>query len=493
MGILRRGIYRFSDNFFLLGLFSFLWLAFRSFLWLAFRTGTKPTRAVYPCQQAAALNANLWIVTYFAPVLAVHDLGSRLRDDWKALLAVILLFSVGYIYLGDGEEFETDLTAVNISLEPIKSPDEDAAVIYAVTGTNGADNGVDRLIDLMADKEQPFYLSSKEMIAQGPTGYIGTNDVVLIKVNSQWGERGGTNTDLVSSLIRVILDHPDGWKGEIIVADNGQAQYGGAGRGGSLDWPENNALNQSQSVQDVVDLYAAHSKVSTCLWDEFTTNVVQEFAEGDNEDGYVVNNNVITTTGTIISYPKFTTPYGTQVSFKWGIYKPEIEDYDVDRLKVINVPVLKTHMIFGVTGAIKHYMGVPSDKLTAGLGYRAHRTVDDGGMGTLMAHTRVPTLNIVDAIHINAIPKDGPKTPYSHATETNIIAASVDPVAIDYWASKNILCVACEEKGYEISTLDPDNTAEKEFGYWLRASMDELNAQGWDFTCDETKITVHVG
>jgi hypothetical protein len=137
-------------------------------------------------------------------------------------------------------------------------------------------------------------------------------------------------------------------------------------------------------------------------------------------------------------------------------------------------------------------MGVPSDKLTSGLGYRAHHTVDEGGMGTLMAHTRVPTLNIIDAIHINAIPKDGPKTPYSHATETNIIAATTDPIAIDYWASKNILCVVCEKLGYETSTLDPNNIAEKEFGYWLRASMDELNTQGWGFTCDESKITVHV-
>lgn len=374
----------------------------------------------------------------------------------------------------------------------MRASSEEASVIYAVTGTNGTDNGVDRLIDLMADNGQPFYLSNKEMIAQGPEGFIGTNDVVLIKVNSQWGERGGTNTDLVSNIIRVILDHPDGWTGEIIVADNGQAQYGGAGKGGSLDWPMNNALQRGQSVQDVVDMYATVNKVSTSLWDAFTTNLVQEFAEADDEDGYVINTTVISTTGTIVSYPKFTTPYGTQVSFKYGIYRSEIDDYDVARLKVINVPVLKTHMIYGVTAAIKHYMGVPSDKLTAALGYRAHRTVRDGGMGTLMAQTRVPTLNIMDAIHVNAIPKDGPKTQYDHATELNLIAASTDPVAIDYWASKNILCVVSEGNGEETSTMDPDNTAEKGFGYWLRASMDELNAEGWGFTLDPARITVYV-
>ena len=484
MGILRRGTQLFKNNFFLLGLTSFLWL-----IW---RTGSKPNRITYPCQQAAALNVNLWVATYFAPLLVLHDFGSRIRTDWKPFLAVLLLISVGYIYLDTSEEAETDLTSIRIPLEPFRSYNEDAAKIFAVTRTNGADNGLDRLIDLMADNDQPFYRSSKEMIAQGPDGYIGTNDVVLIKVNSQWDERGGTNTDLVASIIRVILDHPEGWKGEIIVADNGQGQYGGASRGGSLDWPTSNAQNKTQSIHNVVDMYATHSKVSTCLWDEFTTNVVQEFAEGDSEDGFVVNTTVITTTGTMVSYPKFTTQYGTQISFKYGVYRPEIEDYDLDKLIIINVPVLKTHMIYGVTGAIKHYMGVPSDKLTASLGYRAHQTVDKGGMGTLMAETRVPTLTIIDAIYINAIPKDGPKTPYTHATETNIIAASTDPIAIDYWASKNILCAVSEKLGYDTESLDPDNLTENEFGYWLMASMDELNSAGWGFTNDPEETTVYV-
>ena len=83
---------------------------------------------------------------------------------------------------------------------------------------------------------------------------------------------------------------------------------------------------------------------------------------------------------------------------------------------MINVPVLKSHFIFGVTGAVKHYMGVPSDKLTAARGYRRHPTVGKGGMGTLMAETRVPTLSVLDAIRVNAKPGTGPKTPFNAAT-----------------------------------------------------------------------------
>lgn len=384
-----------------------------------------------------------------------------------------------------------ELTPVILNLEQATATKSDPSIIYAVTDTIGADDGVTRLIDLMDEQDQPFYLSSKEDPTQGPTGFIGNADVVLIKVNSQWDERGGTNTDLVRSLVDAIVNHPDGWRGEIVIADNGQAQYGGAGRGGSLDWMKNNAENQSQSMQDVADMYAEY-KVSAYLWDNITSNVVQEFAEGDDEDGYVVQTSVIPATSTVVSYPKFTTPYGTQISFKYGVYKPEIEDYDLDKLKVINVPVLKTHMIYGVTGAVKHYMGVPSDKLSAGLGYRIHRAVGLGAMGTLMAQTRVPVLNIVDAIYVNAIPKDGPSTPYMSATQTNIIAASTDPVAIDYWASKNILCKICADNGDNTSTLDPDNTSEGEFGDWLRISMNELNAAGYDFTVNPEKITVYV-
>jgi hypothetical protein len=429
-------------------------------------------------------------MTYIVPIMAAVE-SNRFRVQWKTIVIVLLLGVGAYGYMNLNDTNEYDMSPVNLRLEPTTATKPDPSIIYAITGTNGADDGVNRLIDLMDEQGQPFYLSSKEDETQGPTGFIGNNDVVLIKINCQWDERGGTNTDLVRNLVDAIINHPDGWRGEIVIADNGQAQYGGAGRGGSLDWMENNAKDHSQSMQDVADMYAEH-RVSTYLWDTITNNVVQEFAEGDDEDGYVVQTSIISSTGTIVSYPKFTTVYDTQISFKYGVYKPEIEDYDIDRLKVINVPVLKTHMIYGVTGAVKHYMGVPSDKLSAGLGYRIHSAVGKGAMGTLMAQTRVPTLNIVDAIYVNALPKDGPSTPYMSATQSNIIAACVDPVAVDYWASKNILCRICMENGDNTTTLDPDNTSEGAFGDWLRLSMNELNTAGYDFTVDPERITVFV-
>ena len=66
---------------------------------------------------------------------------------------------------------------------------------------------------------------------------------------------------------------------EIIVADNGQAQYGSTGRGGSLNYSRNNAEDISQSVQKVVDSFAGSHKVSTYLWDTITRQSVQEYSE----------------------------------------------------------------------------------------------------------------------------------------------------------------------------------------------------------------------
>ena len=113
-------------------------------------------------------------------------------------------------------------------------------------------------------------------------------------------------------------------------------------------------------------------------------------------------------------------------------------------------------------------------------------------MGTLMANTRIPNLNLLDAIYVNSKPKGGPRTPYSMATKTNVIAMSIDPIAMDYWASKNILYKLCEENLLSTLSLDPDNTTKGEFGDWLKLSMYELNDVGYNFTMNPQKISVYV-
>ncbi len=286
----------------------------------------------------------------------------------------------------------------------------------------------------MEQHATPFY-STRE---NHQSGLIKSNDVVTIKVNYQWDERGGTNTDLVKALVRAIVNHPDRFTGEIVIADNGQLQ-GSTGSGGSFDYSRNNANDTSQSMQRVADSFAHDHHVSKYLWDSITVKRMDEYARGDLTSGYVINDTANPRTGLLVSYPKFTTAYGTYLSFKMGIWDPVAKTYDSDRLKVINVPVLKTHSAYGVTASVKHYMGVVSDKLTNELGHSSHTAVGNGGMGTEMAEMRFPTLNIIDAIWINAHPRRGPPTTYDKATQTSVIAASTDAIALDYWSAKNIL------------------------------------------------------
>jgi len=117
----------------------------------------------------------------------------------------------------------------------------------------------------------------------------------------------------------------------------------------------------------------------------------------------------------------------------------------------------EAHFIYGVTACVKHYMGIVSDKLTGG---GSHRSVGGGGMGTEMAGTRMPVLNVLDAIWVNANPGKGPRSRYDEATRLNTVMASADPIALDYWASKYVLMQAARLTGHrDLSKIDPDNSA----------------------------------
>jgi uncharacterized protein (DUF362 family) len=357
----------------------------------------------------------------------------------------------------------------------------DSTAIYVKENTDGTDDGLTRLLEEMLSRGLSFY-------KQGDTaGLIGPNDVVLIKINSQWAERGGTNTDLLKSLIQCIVEHPAGFKGEVIIADNGQSMFGSRRTGGSLDWENTNSKNKTQSAQDVADYFDGRGyRVSGVLWDAFTRIRVEEFEKGDMKDGFVVEDGV-QSTGLVVSYAKFTTQYGTRVSFKRGVWNNELKRYDSEALKVINTPVLKSHGQYQVTGAIKSYMGTPSNSLT---NMAPHTSVGRGGMGTQMAKTRFPVLTILDMIWIS--PDGGPNAPYSRAVQKNMIAAATDPVALDYWASQNILIPAAQAMGSRrYNNMNPGGTEPGTFGYWLRLSMEELHKAGISATMDENKIIVY--
>lgn len=394
------------------------------------------------------------------------------------LIAVIIIPIVGLQAYSLLNQFMPRKKGNPQSVNRIKSSDTRSSV-FVHGNTDGTDKGFQELIHLMAEKDQDFY------------EIIGKEDVIILKVNSQWDERGGTNVDLTESVIAAIIDHPAGFDGEIIIADNGQDQFGSENSGGSMNWNRSNGQDKSRSMQDLADSYKSLGhKVSTYSWDTITGNKVNEFDSGDMNEGFVVANRKNEDSKITVSYPKFISRSQTCISFKKGIWNKNSQSYDYNKLKIINMPVLKTHMQYGVTGAVKGYMGVPSEKLTR----NSHSTIGIGSMGTLMAETRMPDLNIMDAIYINANTDRsgrGPSTDYNEAAFTKTILVSTDPVALDYYAAGEVLYPAIKESGDEIQQLhDRDSLVPGSFGYWLRLSLGQIRKYGYDAVIDADKIDV---
>ena len=352
-----------------------------------------------------------------------------------------------------------------------------SAQVFVIRNTNGADDGLSRLLARMEEQGVPFYKTE-----QSPEGLISGADTVLLFYNCQWDRHGGTNTDLLKAVSQMIAAHPDGFAGEIIIADSGQGD-------GSLDHRNANSMDRTQSVQDVVDALKDEGvRITGYLWDNIMDIQVAEYREGDETDGYVVMDGIYEDTKLVVSYPKFTTDYGTHISLREGIWNGAA--YDNESLKLINMPILKVHWLYLATGAVKNYMGAPSLSLSQKAGGDPHNSVGLGGMGDQMAQTRLPTLNIMDMIHIS--PLRGPWVSYEDSVAYGAIAASTDPFALDYWAVKNVLMPEARKMNNpHLANMDPDAVTPGSFGYWMRLSLEALRKAGVEaYTFGEENITV---
>ena len=340
------------------------------------------------------------------------------------------------------------------------------AQVFVARDTNGGDDGFARLMDHMAAEGVPLYQTE-----QNPQGLFAASDTIILFYNCQWNRHGGTNTDLIKSVAKALAEHPDGFSGELIIADSGQGD-------GSLNHQQANSLDRTQSVQDVINaLQAEDIRISGYLWDDIMDIQVAEYSDGDDTDGYVVLDGVSQDTRLNVSYPKFTTDFGTKLSLRHGIW--DGSEYDNDSLKILNMPILKVHWLYMATGAVKNYMGLPSLSLSTAAGGSPHDSVGLGGMGEQMAKTRLPVLNIMDMIHIS--PLRGPWVAYDESVPYSAIAASTDPFALDYWAVKNVLIPEAEKMNNpNLARIDPDATIPGTFGYWMQLSLDVLRRAGHD-------------
>lgn len=318
------------------------------------------------------------------------------------------------------------------------------------------DAGVEALVKLMQSQGTPFYRT-----AARPTGIVPVDAVVILKVNNQWGGGGGgtgqgrmaTNTDLLKGLIWKILNHPDGFKGEVVVADNAQPTSQNR-----FEATPANAEDREQSFVRVVQAFVAEGHaVSLSDWTALNANLIDggmigegypqgEYALGDMADAYITLGESDEPEARRLSYPKFRTAGGRLASLRHGLWDGSA--YHADRVCLINFPVLKKHAMAGCTAAWKNLIGLIScmdaDNSRLGgwdamhgafWGYNGAGPVEYGLLGRQLALVRAPDLHILDAIWVC---QDNNYSSWM-AERANALMASRDPFALDWYASEYLL------------------------------------------------------
>jgi hypothetical protein len=336
--------------------------------------------------------------------------------------------------------------------------------------------GLDTVLNLFSACERPFYRSaSTRDILTGPAGIIRADDVVVIKVNGQWCYRGATNTDVLRGLIQRIIEHPDGFTGEIVLVENGQGR-------GSFDCNQDpgdlgpgvhaNAVDHAQSFNAIVSMFSPLVRISAYLLDAIQAVGVAE--SDQTRDGYV--------TFGMVTYPKITTPFGTKVNLRHGIWNGS--SYE-DRLRLISVPVLKDHSGAWVTGALKLSYGLLS-MARAPVG-TYHYTELGKATGTMWTAVRRADLHLMDAIYV--VKYGGPYCgTYDEtlAPRTATLLASVDPPALDVVGAKYVLYPATGSARHH-----PDN--EGTLKSYLAQAEATIRGYGYASNSSESGIMVADG
>ncbi len=455
-------------------------------LWLLLRSGARPNRLAYPCQQAALSTA---ILTIGAPIVAAIATSRRGIAAVMRTPRGIVAAAVSVALLASAWAF---MSRADVYEGPMPTPDGDyRAQVFHVTDcpqdpVGQRFVGLDNLLNLMGSNGVKLYRSANETLVSGPDGIIAADNVVVLKINYQWDQRGGTNTDVLKGMILRLLNHPDTFTGEIVVCEN--AQFNSVS---NFDRYYNNAQNQQQSPHDVVVEFQGQGyNISHYDWTVRRGTLVTEYNTGNMTDGYIRLPYDSTVSG-YVSYPKFRTSAGTYISLRYGLWNTTSHTYDREGLKFVNMPTLKSHhATYGATACVKNYMGV----VTGSLGTNSHSAIGLGILGKLLAEIQLADLNLLDCVWINANPNDGPWTSYGGATRRDQLVASVDPVAADIWAVTNILIPAFLANGHTppwpYPTATPDNP-NSTFRRYLDRSMNWIIAGGTQVTNDLNQIDLY--
>lgn len=332
------------------------------------------------------------------------------------------------------------------------------------------DPAIDTLFLMM--KTQGIYIHKT---AAHPSGIVGSNDIVIIKGSFQWDFRNTTSTDRIKGLIWQILQHPDGFTGEILVGDNTQWA--------TIGEDDNNSEDTEQCILDVINTFQSKGyPVHLFRWADIMYNVVTEYSDGNYYDGYTYE------PISKITYPKFQSPAGNYISLKYGIWNATTQTYNHDRLCIVDFPVLKAHGWTGATLAVKNWMGV----LT--VAYQNERYGGDDAMHfnymfspyALIAkvmQVTFPKLTIIDGAWAN------PERNYGNiAVQLNMLLGSTDPFAASYYAAKYMLTPVA----YEPEKTNPDILGGyASYGTFLYNNIKCMHDSGFTVTKNPSEISVY--
>jgi hypothetical protein len=372
------------------------------------------------------------------------------------------------------------------------SGDTAATVFRAVNG-RPADN-VEKVLSLMGGVETLF----------------GADDIVILKPNLQWYNQGAPNIAAMERLVALIMERPGGFRGEIVLAENvhrGPRPWERAG------WAT--PFVRNSDLPGVVDYNGLAAELNRKYEDRFSVCHLIDIASGGKRvtspadgPGYVLCDGtggvpLLTLDNGLrdarrrqvaMSYPILRTDRGTIVDYRLGVW--DSGAYTGQPVKFVNCAALNHHSVYcGVTSAVKNYLGV-SD-LSGGpnpmIGGRLtgdfqnfHSfpfTGDKKGpvpgmlgaeVGYFLKTVRRPFLNITTAEYCGLVDRLG-----LPAARTRAVAASTDPVALDFHTAKYILFA-----NSGISKHNPEYRGSPVAQYLERC------ARAGEYIYDETRVEV---
>jgi hypothetical protein len=412
---------------------------------------------------------------------SVQFLNQYVKFSYIFVFLIIIIFIIGY--------FPQLIKAQLVSFEPlptweVQNPVSTVFAMDYIPSTTGSlaagdstvpnefliDPAIDTLLIMMQSQNIYFHKT-----ASHPSGIVGLDNIVILKGNFQWTDRNTTSTDRIKGVIWQILNHPDGFTGEIIVCDNTQT-YG-------INHEDNNSEDTEQSIVDVVNTFISKGyPVSLRDWSNLWDVVVEEYTAGDYNEGFVYESE------SKISYPKFTSPFGNHnISLRYGIWDSNSLTYDLDRLCIINFPVLKAHSWAGATIAVKNWIGVLTTAY-ANERYGGPNSMHHNyffGQYALVAKVMgvtFPKLTIVDA----AWTSTESNSTLNGIINTKMLLGSIDPCAVSWYSAKYILTPIA----FDPNNTDPDLQG-SDYKNNLESWTNCLRDSGFACTKDSLEISVY--